>query len=58
MEAGNWFTGEHRGPGELTLAGCTVAPGFEWEDMDIAGRGVAGEVSKDRTSYLINILVS
>ena len=38
IEAGNWFPAEHQGPGEFTLAGCTVAPGFEWEDMEIAGR--------------------
>ena len=36
--AGNWFAAEQRGTGEFTLAGCTVAPGFEWEDMEIAGR--------------------
>lgn len=24
--------------GEFTLVGCTVTPGFEWEDMEIAGR--------------------
>ena len=36
--AGNWFPAEHRGPGEFTLVGCTVAPGFEYEDMQIAGR--------------------
>jgi predicted cupin superfamily sugar epimerase len=38
IEPGNWFATEQRGPGEFTLAGCTVAPGFEWEDMEIAGR--------------------
>ncbi len=38
IEPENWFAAEHRGPGEFTLAGCTVAPGFEWEDMEIAGR--------------------
>ena len=38
LEPGNWFAAEHRGPGEFTLAGCTVAPGFEYEDMEIAGR--------------------
>ena len=32
------FAAEQRSPGEFTLAGCTVAPGFEWEDMDIAGQ--------------------
>jgi len=38
IEAGNWFAAEQRGPGEFTLAGCTVAPGFEYEDMEIAVR--------------------
>jgi hypothetical protein len=36
IEAGNWFAAEHEGPGEFTLAGCTVAPGFEYGDMEIA----------------------
>ena len=38
IEPGNWFAAEQRGPGEFTLVGCTVAPGFEYEDMEIAGR--------------------
>jgi hypothetical protein len=38
IEAGNWFASEQTGPGEFTLAGCTVAPGFEYEDMEIGGR--------------------
>ena len=38
IEAGNWFAAEQRGPGEFTLVGCAVAPGFEYEDMEIAGR--------------------
>jgi uncharacterized protein len=38
IEAGNWFAAEQRGPGDFTLVGCTVAPGFEYEDMEIAGR--------------------
>jgi uncharacterized protein len=36
IEAGNWFAAEHRGSGQFTLAGCTVAPGFDYEDMEIA----------------------
>src|SRR5208337_2732297 len=39
IEPGNWFAAEHRGPGEFTLVGCVVAPGFEYEDMEIAARG-------------------
>jgi len=38
IEPWNWFAAEHPGRGEFTLVGCTVAPGFEWEDMEIAGR--------------------
>ena len=38
MPAGNWFPTEHPSRGEFTLAGCTVVPGFEYEDMEIAGR--------------------
>lgn len=38
IEAGSWFAAEQRGPGGFTLAGCTVAPGFEYEDMEIAQR--------------------
>ena len=38
IEAGNWFAAEHQGGGEFSLAGCTVAPGFEYEDMEIVGR--------------------
>ncbi|MGA3114382.1 MAG: cupin domain-containing protein [Syntrophobacteraceae bacterium] len=38
MEAESWFGAEQQGPGEFTLVGCTVAPGFEYEDMEIAGR--------------------
>jgi len=38
IEPGSWFAAEQQGPGEFTLVGCTVAPGFEYEDMEIAGR--------------------
>jgi hypothetical protein len=37
IEAGNWFAAEQRGPREFTLVGRTVAPGFEYEDMEIGG---------------------
>ncbi|MGA2228229.1 MAG: cupin domain-containing protein [Syntrophobacteraceae bacterium] len=38
IEPGSWFAAEHQGRGEFTLVGCTVAPGFEYEDMEIASR--------------------
>ena len=38
IEPGSWFAAEQQGPGEFTLVGCTVAPGFDYENMEIAGR--------------------
>ncbi len=37
IPAGDWFAAEHPGgAAEFTLVGCVVAPGFEYEDMEIA----------------------
>ncbi len=38
VEPGVWFAAQSRGPAEFTLVGCTVAPGFEYQDMEIAAR--------------------
>lgn len=38
IEPGNWFAAEHRGPGDFSLVACVVAPGFEWEDMELGAR--------------------
>ena len=38
IDPGCWFGAEHQGFGEYTLVGCTVSPGFEYEDMEFAGR--------------------
>jgi predicted cupin superfamily sugar epimerase len=38
IEPGSWFAAEQHGPREFTLIGCMVAPGFEYEDLEIAGR--------------------
>jgi predicted cupin superfamily sugar epimerase len=38
IEPGSRFAAKQRGPGDFTLAGCTVTPGFEYEDMEIAER--------------------
>ncbi len=34
IEHGWWFGGEIENPGSYTLLGCTVAPGFEFEDFE------------------------
>ncbi|CAM3552718.1 DUF985 domain-containing protein [Bordetella sputigena] len=36
VPAGCWFAAERARPDRYTLAGCTVAPGFEFSDFELA----------------------
>lgn len=36
VPAGCWFAAERDGPRGFSLVGCTVAPGFEFEDFELA----------------------
>lgn len=36
VPAGCWFGAAHPGQGGYTLAGCTVAPGFEFSEFELA----------------------
>jgi uncharacterized protein len=36
ISAGSWFASRVAPGGEYTLAGCTVAPGFSFEDFELA----------------------
>lgn len=38
IQAGNWFASHVAPGGSYTLAGCTVAPGFDFEDFVLAER--------------------
>jgi predicted cupin superfamily sugar epimerase len=38
IKAGNWFCAEVIGEDTFTLAGCTVAPGFDFVDFELAER--------------------
>jgi hypothetical protein len=38
IEPGCWFGAIIDGPQEFSLIGCTVVPGFDYEDFEIAGR--------------------
>jgi predicted cupin superfamily sugar epimerase len=40
IRAGNWFASAPAEGGEYALAGCTVAPGFDFADFELADRGV------------------
>ncbi|MGE5233365.1 MAG: cupin domain-containing protein [Acidobacteriota bacterium] len=35
---GAWFGAELAGPGEFALVGCTVSPGFDFADFELADR--------------------
>jgi uncharacterized protein len=55
IKAGNWFASKVADGGEYGLAGCTVAPGFDFNDFELARKE---ELSKQfpRYSELINSL--
>ncbi|MET0634787.1 MAG: cupin domain-containing protein [Chitinophagaceae bacterium] len=36
IQAGSWFAAEPEGQGEYSLVGCTVAPGFDFNDFELA----------------------
>ncbi len=40
IKAGSWFGAEVQKGGEYTLAGCTVSPGFDFEDFELAGQAL------------------
>lgn len=38
IEPGRWFAAEPAGEGEFSLISCTVIPGFDYEDFELAAR--------------------
>jgi predicted cupin superfamily sugar epimerase len=36
IKAGNWFAAKVADGGDFTLAGCTVSPGFDFRDFELA----------------------
>ncbi len=43
IKAGSWFCAEVLAENSFTLAGCTVSPGFDFKDLEIADRGILME---------------
>jgi uncharacterized protein len=39
IPAGSWFASRVNAPGSYALVGCTVAPGFDFADFELADRG-------------------
>lgn len=40
IPAGSWFASRVEGPGQYALVGCTVAPGFDFVDFELAERTI------------------
>ncbi len=38
IKANQWFAAKVKSPGQFTLIGCTVAPGFDFTDFELADR--------------------
>ena len=38
VKAGNWFASKPIDDNSFSLVGCTVAPGFDFEDFELASR--------------------
>ena len=38
VKAGNWFGSKTKEGGEYSLAGCTVSPGFDFDDFELGKR--------------------
>lgn len=43
VKAGSWFGSRCEVPGGFSLVGCTVAPGFDFEDFELANRQTLSE---------------
>lgn len=44
IKAGSWFGSRVETPGAYTLCGCTVAPGFDFADFELANRDALIEI--------------
>lgn len=44
IPAGSWFASRVEAPGSYALVGCTVAPGFDFEDFEMADRSKLTEL--------------
>lgn len=46
VEAGEWFASEVKPGGEFSLVGCTVSPGFDFSDFELASSELKSSYSE------------
>jgi len=55
VPAGAWFGARVRDPGSFTLAGCTVAPGFDYADFELADRATLLRQFPDQAALITRL---
>jgi predicted cupin superfamily sugar epimerase len=57
IKGGNWFASEVVQGGEYGLAGCTVAPGFDFNDFELAERNVLLKAYPQHTEVIDRLTI-
>jgi predicted cupin superfamily sugar epimerase len=52
IEAGSWFASRIEEPDTFALCGCTVAPGFDFADFELAERGALAGVYPEHAEVI------
>jgi len=55
VKAGSWFASELRNPNSYALVGCTVAPGFDFADFELARRGELARIFPQHRQLITNL---
>lgn len=55
VPAGCWFASRVKDPGTFSLVGCTVAPGFDFSDFELADRNEMIECYPEKKEFIISL---
>jgi len=55
IPAGSWFASRCEVEGAYSLVGCTVAPGFDFRDFELADRGALGAEFPDHAQLITEL---
>jgi predicted cupin superfamily sugar epimerase len=55
VKAGNWFAAIVKGTGAYALAGCTVAPGFDYADFELGNRDQLSKTYPQHQRLIISL---
>jgi predicted cupin superfamily sugar epimerase len=55
IKAGSWFGSRVEEPGGFTLCGCTVAPGFDFADFELANRDALQKEFPEHAGIIIEM---